>query len=811
VALISDGNLIIEGSITAIGGGGGSGGRAPSWYISGGNGGGGGGGGVLLYGKEVLVPGRVDVRGREGNGISSVNGGTVKIFYETNMTYGTIRAGRLYSNGRPLMQGLEHPLDNGSSLLRPEFRWWSAIDPEGDNISYQIQVAIWPDFKMPLVDIDGLRLYNFAPADDLLGKEFFWRVRATDAIGYGNWSETRRFHNDISAPVTSIDPLPVYVNRTSFLVSWTGSDDVTGIAKYRIYVAEGKSPFRVWLYDVNYTSAVYEGAKEGFKYSFFSEGIDRAGNNESARMTADACTTVDCTPPVSSVDSVSYGDAPGEIVVRWSGSDSTSGIREYNVFISEDGETFNVWQLATTDTSAPFLGGDALEYSFYCTACDNAGNVENATDGTRILKLRADRSAPVTALSLTGTSFGQEPVYVALSTMFILSAADNCSGVKETWFALDDGKPKPFLSSFTSKSPGIHSLGYWSVDIAGNAEKTNKMEFFVDDEAPETTVDVGGPNLSATGKIFLSGNCSIILLANDNASGVARTEYNLDNHGYMEYVRLFGLDMAGKHTLLYRSVDNVGNMEVDQSVQIVVDIQPPTTKAVTDALLSNVDIRILFNANDSESGVMCTYYRITREKLPFGEYQTGNEAVILAEEDHSSDANYSIQYYSVDKLGNKETAREFKVRIDTQVFLQLGFKGVPKVGIDRYSIQGRTEPGARMSINDEVVFLSSDGGFTYDVGLRPGRNKATITIIDLAGNTLTRTVNIDYEQRVDTTGWWIVAIAIAVVTGIITIAGVFVAKRAKRNIKLKKRRRLKHSSMQSKTRGNNKPKINRSP
>jgi len=249
--------------------------------------------------------------------------------------------------------------------------------------------------------------------------------------------------------------------------------------------------------------------------------------------------------------------------------------------------------------------------------------------------------------------------------------------------------------------------------------------------------------------------------------------------------------MAGKHTLLYRSMDNVGNLEVEQSVQIVVDIQPPTTKAVTDVLLSNVDVRILFNSNDSESGVMCTNYRITREKVPFGEYQTGNEAVILAEEDHSGDGNYTVQYYSVDRLNNTESVKELKVRIDTQVFLQLGFSGTPKVNVNRFTVDGRTEQGARLTINDETVMVASDGSFSYVLGLEPGRNEATMLVTDSAGNKLTKTVFIDYEQPVTGLGWfWAALVGVLVICAVVG-GGLFYRMKRKKDIAAAKARKAR--------------------
>jgi hypothetical protein len=224
-----------------------------------------------------------------------------------------------------------------------------------------------------------------------------------------------------------------------------------------------------------------------------------------------------------------------------------------------------------------------------------------------------------------------------------------------------------------------------------------------------------------------------------------------------------------------------------------VDLQAPVTKALTDALLSNTDIRIFFDPSDSESGVNSTFFRIGREKADSSEYLSGNEAVLRAEEDHSADGNYTVQYYSVDKMNNTESVKELKVRIDTQVFLRLGFSGTPSVNVDMFTVEGRTEQGAGMTINDEKVTLSSDGSFSFDLGLNTGRNNVTIQITDLAGNVLKKTVYINYEKPGMTTGWLMVGIIFIAAVGISVAGGLVYLRKKKRINTMNKKRRKKHS------------------
>jgi hypothetical protein len=200
VALVSDGDITIGGSVTSTGGGGGIGG--PDVTGSGGTGGGGGGGGILLFGQKVTVTGSIDARGRSGNTLNTVNGGTVKIFYAVDQ-FGSanIQAGRKYTNGRPVMQGLISPEDNSSAAGKPEFSWKSALDPESETVSYQLQVSKTPDFKTPELNTTGICDTKFTSTVAFSGVPFYWRVRAKDNAGYGPWSETWKFLTDNTPPV----------------------------------------------------------------------------------------------------------------------------------------------------------------------------------------------------------------------------------------------------------------------------------------------------------------------------------------------------------------------------------------------------------------------------------------------------------------------------------------------------------------------------------------------------------------------------------------------------------------------------------
>ncbi len=79
-----------------------------------------------------------------------------------------------------------------------------------------------------------------------------------------------------------------------------------------------------------------------------------------------------------------------------------------------------------------------------------------------------------------------------------LSATDATSGVQYTYYTLDGGSTTAYSAPFVVSTPGSHTIGFWSVDWAGNTEaKTTKTFSIV---SPTTAVLVATPNPSLLGK-----------------------------------------------------------------------------------------------------------------------------------------------------------------------------------------------------------------------------------------------------------------------------------------------------------------------
>lgn len=95
----------------------------------------------------------------------------------------------------------------------------------------------------------------------------------------------------------------------------------------------------------------------------------------------------------------------------------------------------------------------------------------------------------------------------------------------------------------------------------------------VDTIAPVSTAQVS-PAANAAG--WNNTDVTVTISATDDASGVARIEYNLDNAGFVKYTAAVVVSSEGNHTVAYRAIDRSSNVETARSVSFKIDKTRPT-------------------------------------------------------------------------------------------------------------------------------------------------------------------------------------------------------------------------------------------
>jgi hypothetical protein len=160
-----------------------------------------------------------------------------------------------------------------------------------------------------------------------------------------------------------------------------------------------------------------------------------------------------------------------------------------------------------------------------------------------------------------------------------LTATDNPggSGVASTFYQVDGGAVHTG-SAITVSTYNMHTLKYWSVDVAGNVEVSHTDSFMINDTIAPTTT----PGSTAS----YVGIASFGLTAADNpgGSGVANTYYSLDGVVYVAG-NTVTVTQLGMHTVFFYSVDKAGNSETPRAVifNITAGLAPSTITIASSA------------------------------------------------------------------------------------------------------------------------------------------------------------------------------------------------------------------------------------
>lgn len=174
---------------------------------------------------------------------------------------------------------------------------WSGSDQGSAGIAhYDVQVRVdggdWADWQIDTTDTSA----DYVGAEN--GRFYEFRARGVDNVGNvepfgGPEAGTTA---DTMPPVTVVDPLPAIVHTDSITVSWSGSDDVTGIQYYDVNIRMGNGDWNRWLPLTTATSFTATGLADGW-YQFEARAVDNLNHVEPFLNQAEAGVVIDADPP----------------------------------------------------------------------------------------------------------------------------------------------------------------------------------------------------------------------------------------------------------------------------------------------------------------------------------------------------------------------------------------------------------------------------------------------------------------------------------------------------------------------------------
>jgi hypothetical protein len=488
------------------------------------------------------------------------NGETFDVEVEAGIHTST---GQVYATFQSVDPDTELPPDILTGFLPPE-------DGTGRGMGY-IGFTIQPKTGLPTgTQIRNVALITF----DENGAIATDQINDDDPSQGVDPSKQALLTIDSGAPTSSVAALPAVSPINAIPVSWSGSDDAggSGIASYTIYTSDDNGPFTPWLTATTLTSSTYVG-QDGHTYGFYSVATDNVGNVQLTPAAAQATTTVDATPPTSSV-AVLPSFNPGTFTLTWSGSDSNGiGIASYSVYVSDNDGTFSRLLTNTPLTSTAFTGVNGHTYGFYTTATDNLGNVQPAPAAAQA-STTVDAVAPSSAVAAL-------PAFSLPTFMVSWSGSDNPGGsglANYSVYVSDNGGAfTPLLTSTTLTATtfaGVngHTYTFYSVavDNVGNRQATPA--------GPQagTTVD-GTPPTSSVGALpaFSPGSFTVSWSGSDGSgSGIASYDIYVSEDGGAVTAFLTGTTETSAtftgqygHTYSFYSVgtDVVGNRQATPS------------------------------------------------------------------------------------------------------------------------------------------------------------------------------------------------------------------------------------------------------
>lgn len=268
---------------------------------------------------------------------------------------------------------------------------------------------------------------------------------------------------------------------------------------------------------------------------------------------------------------------------------------------------------------------DEGTYTVQLNVTDNDGAYDVTT-----LEVLIDTTAPVTNATLNGT--GSDNWYRSNVTV-TLNATDEASGVKATWYLLNNtvnGTWQRYNASFIVAGEGRHNLTYYSVDNASNREDNQSVAINIDTTPPNTTYALNGTE----GKQgWYRGSVIVTLNATDALSGVARVAYTVDDGDWETYDGGITISSTGNHTLRFYATDTAGNQEETENVTINIDSTDPAAsldvpqsgmvylfgREFIPTLLGRTviigDLTASVTASDDHSGVYKVFFYLDEELL----------------------------------------------------------------------------------------------------------------------------------------------------------------------------------------------------
>ncbi len=341
----------------------------------------------------------------------------------------------------------------------------------------------------------------------------------------------------------------------------------------------------------------------------------------------------------------------------------------YEEYRSGVNATYIVQDGVESEYSEPVALSSTIPVSYSFFSIDNVGNRENMDP----VSIAIDNELPVIECIIPyGAYVTGDQVYVLGGSAFRLTADDNFAGVRGIWFGFDGIEYSQYSDSLVWEDEEDIDLYYYAEDNIGLTSDINNMSIHIDNTAPVTMILKNLSLIEIDGVLYADDRYEFSWQAVDTRSGVGETFIIIDGIRITESPFVFNTE--GTHSIVYYSIDNLGNREIENELTIVTpipDITPPVStlsqsyppwqgdsmdyyKSTVEFTLSAEDI--IGQYDSFAAGVDRVFYRT--DSGTYRDYIDGSKITFTPEGLHS------IYYYATDLAGNTEQVNNYFLTID---------------------------------------------------------------------------------------------------------------------------------------------------
>jgi len=397
--------------------------------------------------------------------------------------------------------------------------------------------------------LDGSSFTLYSSSFPVTGEgEHRLKYYAVDKAGNTEAEKSLELKLDLAAPsvvaVSSPAANGLGWNNTAVTAVFSGTDAVSGLA---------------------YCEPEKLLALEGSSLPVSGYCMDHAGWTSTATVVV----SIDTTAPVAAYSAAPAANEEGwnntDVTLKFSCEDALSGIK--------------------TCPKDIILAAEGAGISISTSVKDNADNSASMT----VAGIKIDRTAPVSTAAISGVSVNG---WYSSAIDIVIASSDALSGIKGISYSLDGGEYLSSVSPLAVAAEGAHTLKYYAVDNAGNAEPEKSMEFRIDSSMPEVTFSqIPVPN----GEGWNNTSVQVVFAGSDTVSGVmscSSAAVTLEGAG--RSVTGWCKDMAGNIAFATATVS------IDLTRPAVSGEAVPAPNA---AGWNNSDVAVEFTCADELSGI----------------------------------------------------------------------------------------------------------------------------------------------------------------------------------------------------------------